>query len=391
MSRKKYIWLGLAITLSIVLLLLLIRKNDDDYVHTDHPPRRILYYEGGPYYDYRNNLLALLEGMKKLKMIEPLDLSKFYNKKSDDNREIWNFVADNYKGHNFIFLKEDFYSSNWDDDIKQECKEKIIKKLNTEDIDLVIAMGTWAGQALANNEHKTNTMVISTTDAVSSGIIEKPNDDRFPHVFVEYDPYIYYRQLKLFYSIFQFKKLGIVYTDTVDGRSYVAYNDILKLSQKENFELVTCTFNGYETDINKLTEDGKECVEAVSAKADAMYFGDQSFMKYEYMPYVIQSTIDNKIPTWSHHGIEHVRRGILMSKAHEHSFKDKGLWQAEIFRDIIHNVKNPSEFDSIWHDKTELAVNLDVANKIGFDVPEAILKISYKVFEKIEDGKDVVN
>lgn len=366
------------------------QKKVSDHTHPHHEKARILYYEGGPYYDYRNNLISLFEGLIEQKIIDPINfMDLIKDSSSEDNRQVWDYICDNLESDHIIMNKGDFYSSNWDESLRSKTKETVLSRLkDPTEFKLVIAMGTWAGLDLVNNDHNVNTMVISTTDALRAGIIKEMNDSRFPHVFVEYDPYIYYQQLKLFYSIFQFNKLGLVFTDSLDGRTYVAYDDVMKLSKEKGFEVVKCNVNGYEQDMKVLIEEGKACVDELSSQVDAMYFGDQTFMKYDHMPYVIIATIKNKVPTWSHHGIEHVRRGILMSKSHEHQFKNKGKWQAKIFNKIIHNLQEPYKINGIWDDKTELAINMAVAKKIGFDVPPAILKISNKIFNSIEGIAD---
>lgn len=390
MKNKISILITILVLIIASIILHKYEYHSQSIIHsTEHKKIRVLYYEGGPYYDYKTNLISLFEGLEKLNLVNSIDFSDFIkNKTSQNSQEVWDYVCDRLESEDLELHKEDFYSSYWEEDVRHKNKETILNRLKdpNNDINLVIAMGTWAGLDLVNNSHSVNTMVISCTDALKAGIIKKINDSRFPHVFVEYDPYIYYQQINLFHSIFDFKRLGVVYTDSEDGKTYVAYDDIMKLSEEKNFEVLTCTYNGYEKDINKLVEDGKRCVDELSSKCDAMYFGDQAFMKYNYLPYVIQSTIDNKIPTWSHHGLEHVRRGILMSKAHEYEFKKKGVWQANILYNIIHGA-TPYKIKSIWKDKTELVINIEVAKKIGFNIPESLLNVSHKVFTEIDGDK----
>ena len=79
--------------------------------------------------------------------------------------------------------------------------EEIIDRLNRKkDIDLIIAAGTWAGQDLANDRHKTPTIVISTSNPLSSGIIKSLEDSGYDHVHARMNPYRYERQVRIFHD-----------------------------------------------------------------------------------------------------------------------------------------------------------------------------------------------
>ena len=49
------------------------------------------------------------------------------------------------------FVADAHYSAFWENDKRSEVEDKIVFRLNNDkDIDLMIAMGTWAGKGLAN-------------------------------------------------------------------------------------------------------------------------------------------------------------------------------------------------------------------------------------------------
>jgi ABC-type uncharacterized transport system substrate-binding protein len=387
-ARFKIIILIIAIIVLSILFYLSNNNNSKTVTHTHDKKIIIVYYEGGSYYDYVSTLIAFIDGLVSINIIEPIKINGFRG--TDNSRKLWDYLCDNVKSNHIRLDKENYYSSNWNDNIRKLNKEKIIKFLLDSDpkFTTVIAMGTWAGLDLANNDHQVPTMVMSVTDPVNAGILKSKNDYSIPHVFVEYEPNIFLRQIILFHSIFDFKKLGIAFDDTDDGRTYIAYSDILKAAKQKGFDVITCTFNDANPNLEELKKAGKECVYILSQKADAIYFGDQSFLKYEWMPEVIQSTIDNKIPTWSHHGAEHVKRGVLMSRSFDSSFEKKGVWLAEVFNDITHG-KQANTINHIWVSQTELAINLEVADKIGFVISDALLSLCDKIFKEIKDSSEV--
>jgi hypothetical protein len=70
----------------------------------------------------------------------------------------------------------------------------IIKRLKeNKDIDLMIAMDTRAGQALANNDHAVPTIVCSSSDPVASKIILSAEDSGYDHIHAMVDPKRYIR------------------------------------------------------------------------------------------------------------------------------------------------------------------------------------------------------
>ena len=107
-------------------------------------------------------------------------------------------------------------------------------------MDLVIAMGTWAGKDMANNNHKTPTMVLSTSDPIGSGIIKSIEDSGYDHVHARVDPTRYERQVRIFHDLIGFQKLGIAYEDSVYGRTYAAIDPIEKVAKERGFDIVRC-------------------------------------------------------------------------------------------------------------------------------------------------------
>lgn len=69
------------------------------------------------------------------------------------------------------FLPEDVYSAGWGDSLRREIRRELTAKLQGGEIDLVIAMGTWAGQDLATDDHSVPTLVMSTSDPNRAGYI----------------------------------------------------------------------------------------------------------------------------------------------------------------------------------------------------------------------------
>ncbi len=199
---------------------------------------RIGYYEGGEYYDYKGVFVATIQGLMDIGWIEkaniPIDKGEFTTK-------IWAWLGTQMKSDYLEFVQDAHYSAKWDDTQRIKMVDTIIDRLNTKkDIDLMLAIGTWAGKDLANSLHSTPTLILTASDAVGAGILKSNDDSGFDHISAHVDPSRYERQLEIFHDVIEFKKLGVAYENTVDGRSYAALDVIKKLAKQKGFKVVSC-------------------------------------------------------------------------------------------------------------------------------------------------------
>ncbi len=168
---------------------------------------RIGYCEGGEYIDYKGTLIATVKGLMEIGWVEGASIPEEKGEKTDN---IWRWLSTELKSDYIQYVSDAHYSANWDDTLRANMAEKIITRLNQKkDIDLMIAMGTWAGKDLANVKHTTPTMVLTASDAVGAGIIKNNQDSGFEFVHAHVDPSRYERQIRIFHDIVEFKKLGV--------------------------------------------------------------------------------------------------------------------------------------------------------------------------------------
>ncbi len=229
---------------------------------------RLGYYEGGEYIDYQRTLLATVRGLINLGWIEPTEIPE---QKGEQTKELWNWLIANGKSKYVEFVKDAHYSVSWDKELRKKTAEEIVSRLSKKkDIDLIFAMGTWAGKDLANNKHQTPTMVLSTAEPVSAGIIKSVEDSGYDHVHARVDPHRYERQIMTFHDIMKFKKLGVTYENTPTGRSYASIDKVEKVAKERNFEIIRCyTASDIATDA---AEEGiKKCFKELVKKTDAIY------------------------------------------------------------------------------------------------------------------------
>lgn len=374
------------ILLTVILLLitpLSVIAKDSKYKTTpllnNGKKWRIGYYEGGPYINYPVNLLTLVKGLSELGWMGTISIDE--REISTNSRVVWDELS-KAKSRCIQFVPDAYWSANFDETVRVKNTENAIKRLQSGDIDFMIAMGTWAGQDLANNNHSVPTMVVSVSNPVASNIVKSAEDSGYNHVHAKCDPTRYINQIKLFHNMFSFKKLGIVYENTVVGRSYAAIADVEKVAKDRGFEIVKCEAPNYSAvDEKEAIKALIRCHEQLAPKVDAVYVTLHRGIVKEYMPEIMAPLFKYKIPTFSMRGPEEVERGVLLSISRE-SFVSVGRYHAEIMARVFNGAK-PRELDQVFMDPKTIVVNIKTAEIIGYIIPPAFLKVTDKVYNGV--------
>lgn len=344
---------------------------------------RIGYYEGGAYKNYPKTLNAIVDGLAELGWIEPAVIPPQEDK--NNTAPIWAWLASNVKSRYIEFVPDAYYSYQWDKAQREKTAQLVIGRLKEkQDIDLMIAMGTWAGQDLANNDHSVPIIVCSVSDALASKIVKSVEDSGYDHVHAHLDPKRFERQIVAFHDIIGFKKLGIVYIDSIPGRSYAALDTILRISKERNFEVVEATVEENITD----EEQGKRTVQVsreLAPKIDAFYVVMMNAFNSKTLPDVLGFMNAHRVPTFSQLGSEDVRRGVLLSIADSANFKGVGKFHAETIARIFNGAK-PRELPQVHEFPFKIAFNKAAAKAIDLsdDIYQLILTLAEEVYDTTE-------
>lgn len=341
---------------------------------------RIGYYEGGEYVDYQKIFTETIKGLMKQGWIEQADLPV---QKGEQTKQLWNWLATEAKSKYLQFVKDAHYSANWDNELRENTAAAVIKRLNKKkDIDLMIAMGTWAGQDLANNDHSTPTEVMSASDPLTAGIIKSIEDSGYDHVHAQIDPYRYERQVRVFHDMVGFKKMGICYEDTEAGRSYAAIDKVEKVAKERGFQIVRSFTKSDVADTKLAEESVKKAFRELVEKCDAIYVTVQGGVNYRSIPELANIANSNQIPTFSQSGSDEVKYGFLASIS-QAGFKYIGEYHAEIIAKILNGAK-PRKLAQLFEEPPKIAINLKTAEVIEFDPPVDILLAADEIFQEIE-------
>ena len=341
---------------------------------------RIGYYEGGTHNNYYHYLIATVEGLMDLGWI---DKQQTPNIKSKNNNDTWKWLTKNIRSEYIEFATDGFYSAQWDTDKREKCRASLIQRLNSKkDLDLIIAMGTWAGKDMTNDTHKTPTMVMSTSDPIGSGIIKSIDDSGYDHVHARVDPTRYERQVRIFHDLIGFQKLGIAYEDSVYGRTYAAIDPIEKVAKERGFDIVRCYTQSDIADVRKAGDSVIRCFEELAGKVDSIYVTQQGGVNTDTINRLVYLTIKNQIPTFSQLGSAEVQKGLLLSISRG-GYRHVGKFHAATFAKVFNGAK-PRQLNQLFEEPPKFAINLKTAEEIGLYLYADFLAAADEIYSDID-------
>lgn len=346
---------------------------------------QIGYLEGGVFYSYGPYLQKVIKGLMKLDWIQQAELPAL--DPNGDTRGLWQWLAKEAKSDYLEFLPDAHWSCNWDNAQRKETKIQLLNRLtHKKDLDLMIAMGTWAGQDLANEQHAVPTVVMCTSNAIQSGIIKSAQDSGLDHVHAMVNPTRYEKQIRLFHEATGFRKLGIAYEDSKAGRSYAALEDVERIAKELNFEIVRCYSVSDVPDAAVAFRSLLKCHEQLAPRIDAMYLTIQNGNELKNLPQLLAPLLRHGIATFAMRASDEVKYGVLMSLTTA-STDYLGLSEAAVIARILNGAKArslPQVFDD---PTTKIAINMAVAKTIGYEPPNWVLELADEVYTEIQVPK----
>ncbi len=341
---------------------------------------RMAYYQGGPYIDYQTILKAVMTGFMNIGWIEKATFPQ--SEDPAETAKLWAWMATNLKSDYIELVPDAYYDSNWKKEVRPQTKATAIERLNKKDIDLMLAFGTWAGLDLANNEHSIPTEVISASDPLGAGIVKNAETSGYDHIHAKIELRRYERQVQLFHDIIGFEKLGVVYENSDEGKTYAAIKQIETVATERGFEIVRCfaPFSGIPDE--EAEKKVIACHNQLAAKVDALYITTHRGVSLKGMPKLLASLNKHEIPTFSQSGSKEVQHGVLLSIA-QAGYKYAGEFHAKTIAKVF-NGKKPGELSQIFESPPKIAINLKAAEIIGYDPPIDILGVADEIYQEID-------
>ena len=252
-----------------------------------------------------------------------------------------------------------------------------------KDIDLIITFGTSAGVFVSRLNLPVPMFDFSATDPVASGIIASATEGSGnPMVWAQVEPLPVFRQLKYYYSMCPFRKLGvIVYGDeTISGVPDIVYaaenlgftlcKDNIEEQPRETDEQLDAYYRLVAERISKMASQG---INAFYLTVDLI--NDLTRLKDMLKPFY-----DRNIPVYLMDDVEAVRNGGLMLIS-ANDAENVGRFIAEVIAKTLNGAEAGS-LPCVYSSAPGIYLNYDVAREIDYPLDFEFLTICDRIFTK---------
>ena len=347
-------------------------------------PWRVAIVQGGSYLDYQKQVLATLTALSKEGCVpslpDALEEGMMFN-----HPQTYSLLAHATQGGRVTLLPDGLYTGQWDEARFKSEVARLEERVRTVgDVDMIWALGTVAGKAMASHDLKVPVLVMGATGAAEADWAGKGEYPERPYFHVLKERGRYAEELSLYHSLFHFKRLGVILdTDPVDqegqGRSVIENK-----ARDLGFEMVLCEGPVQDGNLQVARKAYSRCVKELSTKVDAVYLTGCNGADHAHFYHQIAPLILNKIPVFSQSGPVEVERGALMAFA-AYDFNNAGEFEAQVIRDLIDG-KPLEGISQDFYAPIELVLNLETARLIGWLPDFKFLVALDKTYRTIVQG-----
>jgi ABC-type uncharacterized transport system substrate-binding protein len=340
---------------------------------------RIGYCESEPFSNYADTLYALLQGLNESGWLAGIDACG-YRPGQPDTAGMWRWLASRQLSPRLEFVGAAYFSLA---SLPEKDYDQIPARLQKEQVDLVLVMGTRAGKLFAADRRRIPAMIFSASNAVQSGISRTVTDSGKDHIWAHLDPQRFGRQIAIFYDTFKFHRLGLVYENSSTAYSYSAIDQVEMMARRKGFAISRV----YVTEPKNSGDQGRyyaaldQAYRQLSRRVDAMYLTVASLDK-QWLPRLLTPFYVAKIPVFSQLGADEVKYGALISVSSV-DFKNLGRFGAQNMIRFFGGASLRS-LPQVFESTPRIIINLEAAAKTGYRFPFEMLLSADQVF--VESG-----
>lgn len=307
-----------------------------------------------------NILYAILKGFEEKGYVEPFDYP--FVPYVTTSSELWSFACTDILSDVFVFENGNYY------DIAVQGEAPVLDAIHASRFDILLTFGTKAGQTVFIDTNEIDTLNFGSNDPYGAGFVDSQMYSGKSNLWAHTDETRYYRQLKMFYDVVHFKKLGVIrYADSF-RRILTPETDIEKLAAEMDFEIIYQDILGVDQifeqgNLERYYDEVKEAHEAIADNADAFYMVMGGWA-YSDLPKLLEPLYESNIPVFSQFGSVEVENGALMSIG-KIDFAEIGTFAAGVFEQILSG-KLPGDLPQSHIEMQSIAYNVDIARQIDF-------------------------
>ena len=311
--------------------------------------KRIAYFEAGPYWEFSLLHEKVVESLGRLHVLNQVEFPESLH------------ISPGWGADSSVYLAE------------------ARKLMDDPSVDLIMSMGTVATKALlAENNERTPIVSIDVADPVGAGIIDAETGQGAVNLTLHYTRDKWQKVFVLFHQALPFQKLGILYHNSPDGRSYSNVNEAREVARDRGFALVEYADLDQE-------ESAQSCAEGVqsliSQGVDAFYISALNCFDWtqENPRKIFDALHEQGIKTFARDGSVHVRQGALMGLS-TLNYAPLGEFYAGRMAQLLGFL--PASVPMFEHQYSpKITLNLDTARVLNLDVPLVLLITADEIFD----------
>ena len=249
-----------------------------------------------------------------------------------------------------VVFKEVLYNNH-----KLSNAEKNYNTLLNSETDIVLAFGIVNTIMLSKQDKFPKSTII--VGAVNNDFVDIPEDKKtsgINNLTYLVTPFSYKEDLDAFYSIYNFKKPGVIVDDYLLNLLPIK-NQFDQYFSGKDAEYILIPINS-STDINQILSD-----------VDAVYLASVAGIDDQKFEQLIELINQKHLPSLSGYGVDDVEKGILMTNQPAINF-DQIIRRIALNVEAINNGTNASNLNLHINYKKQISINTNTADQIGLPI-----------------------
>lgn len=244
----------------------------------------------------------------------------------------------------------------------------IAQLFDTEKKDLVVGIATPTAQALANTFEDIPVVFATVTDPESAGLSGLENvagtSDMVP---VE-------EHLKIIEEVTGAERIGMIYTSG-EANGITLMEAMKEACEKNGVELITASVSN--------SSEVKMAAESIIDRVDAMYEATDNTV-ISAIAAVSEVCMDNSVPLFSADVTSSFDTDVLIAGGFD--YYASGKLTGEVIRRML-NGEEAKDIGTLYLEDLEILINLDVATRLGIQIPDDIMQRARYVIENGETNE----
>lgn len=303
-----------------------------------------------------------------------------------DAKELIHYLASRDLGEYMRFMDDaNYYIA---EDGKEQCMESLQAQIDSGKIDMIFCMGTAPGEMVIKDMQVRDVpvMVYFSVDPVGAGLSKTEEYSGQSNVWCHTSLDVYADQIQFYYNSYPFENIGMLYY----SEAVAAMGAYRRAAGEIGFRITERTIDTISdaTDSGQVEAYYKELSKifselAVGEKIDAFLLSTDIIKDESRIRELLEIFYQKKIPVFVQNGEYYVKDGAFMVVTASDA-KAQAPFAAAAMSSILNGMR-PGEVYQKFVPSPYLAINLEAAGELGYEVKEELLLSAEKIYEKTRE------